>query len=159
MTTRSILIGDAGTDSHSPQRSVAVYIDGSPRTSRYTFIATGASARRPSLLESDDLRSALKISKRLEFDQMGRAPMPILLIDATSVRGRGVRSLPSPPAIASLLLDCTLIGLADGAIVVVDPEKTPTATLLVELSQILRSRGILVSTEINGWELRSTVDR
>lgn len=173
MTTTSNLFGGARTASHRSQRSVVVYIDESPRAGRYTFIATGASARRPSLLEADDLRSALKISKKLEFDQQGHAPMPILLVDATSVsegpplvpgtgdgvdsaRGRAVRSLPSPRAIASLLLDCTLIGLADGAVVAVDPGRISTATLLVELVRILRSRGIRVNTEIDGWELRST---
>lgn len=161
---------DAGVETDGRRRSVAVFIDGSRYTRDYYFVATNESVRRPVVVEADDLRSALKISTRINADQPDHMPMPILLVDASSAspqshsgryfdesntrpRDRGVRSQPNPAAIASLLLDCALIGLADGAIIAVDPQTTCAGELFDQVSDILQSRGISVSPEIEGWLL------
>lgn len=171
MTAKSNYLDDARADRGGHQRSVTVFLDVSGYVGHYSFVATGVSLHRPLLIDACDLRSALRVSKSLEPDHEGRTPLPILLIDARSAnhrppigrdrdeaigepRDRGVRSLPSATMIASLLLDCSLIGLADGALVVVDPETHSTSTLLNEVTNTLKARGVEVSTQIEGWELR-----
>ncbi|WP_454787814.1 hypothetical protein [Mycolicibacterium lutetiense] len=52
------------------------------------------------------------------------------------------------------------MGLADGAVVVVNPETTSTAKLFAEIARLLRRRGFSVNAQIEGWELRiTTVNR
>ncbi|MEN0139329.1 MAG: hypothetical protein AAGC80_29540 [Rhodococcus sp. (in: high G+C Gram-positive bacteria)] len=143
---------------------ITVFVTG--RDSTPTFTPTGADcATFPHLLDADNLREAALASSRLENDESGRTPVPLLLIDTTDSSPTdadvpdGRRAVPfpsSPRLLEGLIADAVRVGVAAGAVITVDEEWPLTDRLRNDLAERLRQAGLDVGFDVPGWVLEDT---
>ncbi|MFC9786322.1 hypothetical protein [Rhodococcus sp. NPDC127528] len=130
------------------------------------FTPTGAgSARYPHLLDADNLSDAASTSSRLERDDSGRTPLPLLRIDTTSSapaatcarRDRQAIAFPdSPRLLAGLIADAVRVGVASGAVITVGGRPTRSHRLRDEIADHLLLAGFDVAFDVPGWAVEDT---
>ncbi|SEC57538.1 MULTISPECIES: hypothetical protein [Rhodococcus] len=145
----------------SAARRIAVFVVG--RHTDPVFTSTGAVCDRyPHLLDADNLREAALETGRLEPDEAGRTPLPLLRIDTTAsvptgpyrpLDGRAVPFPNSPRLLAGLIADARRVGVASGALIAVDGPPALRHRLRGAVVEYLRHAGFDVVLYLPGWVL------
>jgi hypothetical protein len=112
----------------------------------------------PHVLDADNLRTAAALAKRLDADEHGNAPVPLLRIHATNdldsrTNPHGIVFPCTPRLLASLIADAVRAEVASGAVVLVPGHPRWHQELQVEIAHHLHRAGFHVTTEIPGWRL------
>lgn len=123
---------------------------------RMPMIATGV---YPSLLDADNLRSAALSASRLDNDECGNRPLPLLRIRATASAGSGdrlevrdsIEFARSPRLLAGLIADAVRAGVAAGAVVSALAPALELVELREELTAYLEHADFDVAFDVPGW--------